>query len=69
MFCNISAVETSLWACGASDNLRRSLRSQGLPRLRAEGAGWKRIAAEVGAGESLSIAWPWRVPKFEKGVF
>jgi hypothetical protein len=39
LFCNISTVETSLWACGPSDSRRRSLCSPGLPRV-ARQARW-----------------------------
>jgi hypothetical protein len=49
LFCNISAVETSLWAYRPSDS-RKVTALVWIATLRAKGVGWKRIAAELGVG-------------------
>jgi hypothetical protein len=57
LFCNISTVETSLWACGPSDRPQKFTALAGIATLRAQGVGWKWIAAEMGVG----VGTPYRV--------
>ena len=46
---------------------KKILDTKRITTLRAKGIGWKRIAAEMRVlGSELSIASPWRVPKFAK---
>lgn len=47
---------------------KKILDTNQIATLRAQGVGWKRIAAGMGVGE-LYIALPWRVPKFGKRFF
>ena len=50
---------------------RTILDTKRIATLRAQGVGWKRIAAGLGVGVEweLSIASPWRVPKLGKRFF
>jgi DNA invertase Pin-like site-specific DNA recombinase len=49
---------------------RKILDMKRIAALRAQGVGWKRIAAGMGVlGSELSIVSPWRVPKPRKRFF